>query len=195
VPRSARRFQSLGTAAEDRRGPRGEGACGGVFGVRWPARRGELPPQAAGVEVGDDYGPRELLLRGGRLSSTMHAAVGALPRTRGVPRSGRRTGVRARAWPVEVAEAHRRLLAPQRKSLKAMRPVERPRSRQVPAAVRASSQVDQAQSASRSVTLGPMSKRNVAASKDPTPEQKLLMKLRKQAAARLLKRRRAKSGQ
>lgn len=42
---------------------------------------------------------------------------------------------------------------------------------------------------------GPMSKRKPAASKDLTPEQKMLAKLRKQAAARLLKRRRSKSGQ
>ncbi len=40
-----------------------------------------------------------------------------------------------------------------------------------------------------------MSKRKPAASTDLTPEQKLLAKLRRQAAARLLKRRRAKSGQ
>jgi hypothetical protein len=49
--------------------------------------------------------------------------------------------------------------------------------------------------ATRSVTLRPMSKRKVAASKDLTPAQKMLAKLRKQAAARLLKRRRMKSGQ
>src|SRR6266853_2095484 len=41
----------------------------------------------------------------------------------------------------------------------------------------------------------PRTKRKVAAPKDPTPAQKELAKLRKQAAARLLKRRRAKSGQ
>jgi hypothetical protein len=40
-----------------------------------------------------------------------------------------------------------------------------------------------------------MSKRKVAVPKDLTPEQKVLAKLRKQAAARLLKRRRVKSGQ
>ena len=40
-----------------------------------------------------------------------------------------------------------------------------------------------------------MSKRKVAVSKDLTPEEKMLAKLRKQAAMRLLKRRRAKSGQ
>jgi hypothetical protein len=40
-----------------------------------------------------------------------------------------------------------------------------------------------------------MSKRKPAAPQDPTPEQKVLAKLRRQAAARLLKRRRSKSGQ
>jgi hypothetical protein len=40
-----------------------------------------------------------------------------------------------------------------------------------------------------------MSKSKVAVPKDLTPAQKMLAKLRKQAAARLLKRRRAKSGQ
>jgi hypothetical protein len=40
-----------------------------------------------------------------------------------------------------------------------------------------------------------MSNRKVALPKDPTPAQKELAKLRQQAAARLLKRRRAKSGQ
>jgi hypothetical protein len=40
-----------------------------------------------------------------------------------------------------------------------------------------------------------MSKRKVAVLKDPTPAQKMFQKLRLQAAARLLKRRRAKSGQ
>lgn len=45
------------------------------------------------------------------------------------------------------------------------------------------------------VTLRPMSKSKVAVPKDLTPAQKMLAKLRKQAAARLLKRRRAKSGQ
>jgi hypothetical protein len=40
-----------------------------------------------------------------------------------------------------------------------------------------------------------MSKRKAAVSKDLTPAQKTLAKLRKQAAARLLKRRRIKSGQ
>ena len=43
--------------------------------------------------------------------------------------------------------------------------------------------------------MRPMSKRKVVLSKDPTPAQKMLAKLRKQAAARLLKRRRVKSGQ
>lgn len=49
--------------------------------------------------------------------------------------------------------------------------------------------------ASRSVPSRPMSKRKPAAPQDPTPEQKVLAKLRRQAAARLLKRRRSKSGQ
>ena len=40
-----------------------------------------------------------------------------------------------------------------------------------------------------------MSKPKLAAPNDPTPAQKMLAKLRKQAAARLLKRRHAKSGQ
>lgn len=40
-----------------------------------------------------------------------------------------------------------------------------------------------------------MSKRKAAAPKDLTPAQKMLAKLRQQAAARLLKRRRVKSGQ
>lgn len=40
-----------------------------------------------------------------------------------------------------------------------------------------------------------MSKRKPAASAEFTPAQKLLAKLRRQAAARLLKRRRSKSGQ
>jgi len=40
-----------------------------------------------------------------------------------------------------------------------------------------------------------MSNRKVAAPKDPTPAQKMLAKLRRQSAARLLKRRRVKSGQ
>jgi len=40
-----------------------------------------------------------------------------------------------------------------------------------------------------------MTKRKVAVPQDPTPAQKVLAKLRKQAAARLLKRRREKSGQ
>lgn len=40
-----------------------------------------------------------------------------------------------------------------------------------------------------------MSKRKFAVPNDTTPEQKMLAKLRKQAAARLLKRRRMKSGQ
>ena len=40
-----------------------------------------------------------------------------------------------------------------------------------------------------------MSKRKSTVSTDLTPEQKLLAKLRRQAAARLLKRRRSKSGQ
>lgn len=40
-----------------------------------------------------------------------------------------------------------------------------------------------------------MSKRKSNVPTDLTPEQKLLAKLRRQAAARLLKRRRSKSGQ
>ena len=40
-----------------------------------------------------------------------------------------------------------------------------------------------------------MSKRKPAVPSNPTPEQKTLAKLRKQAAARLLKRRRSNSGQ
>lgn len=40
-----------------------------------------------------------------------------------------------------------------------------------------------------------MIKRKFTAPKDLTPAQMMLVKLRKQAAARLLKRRRAKSGQ
>jgi hypothetical protein len=40
-----------------------------------------------------------------------------------------------------------------------------------------------------------MSKHKVAVPKDLTPAQKMLAKLRKQAATRLLKRRRVKSGQ
>ena len=40
-----------------------------------------------------------------------------------------------------------------------------------------------------------MSKRKFAVPKDTTPAEQMLAKLRKQAAARLLKRRRMKSGQ
>ena len=40
-----------------------------------------------------------------------------------------------------------------------------------------------------------MKKRKVAVAKDLTPAEKMLAKLRKQAATRLLKRRRVKSGQ
>jgi hypothetical protein len=47
VPRSARRIQRLVAAAADRRGSRGEDACGWMPGVRGAARRGELSAQAA----------------------------------------------------------------------------------------------------------------------------------------------------
>jgi hypothetical protein len=94
VPRSGRRFQCVVAATEDRRRPRGDGAGRRVFVLRRSARCRRLSAEAArGRRPG--RGVREapkLLLRGGGLSTTMHAALGALSRAQGVLGRGRAAG-------------------------------------------------------------------------------------------------------